>query len=89
MDIYIILNIEAFESEASKVLYIVSYLERDIYQWFALYIREWLDIGNTSWTLRSTRIIFDDYKVFKQDLINIFRDSNSVYKAAIVLKDFR
>ena len=31
MDIYITLNIEAFESEASKVLYMVSYLEGDIY----------------------------------------------------------
>ena len=31
IDIYIALNIKAFESEASKVLYIISYLEGDIY----------------------------------------------------------
>jgi hypothetical protein len=31
MDIYILLNSKAFESEVSKVLYIVSYLKGDIY----------------------------------------------------------
>jgi hypothetical protein len=36
MDVYISLNSEAFNNEVSKVLYIVSYLKGDIYQWFVL-----------------------------------------------------
>jgi hypothetical protein len=48
IDIYIALNIKAFESKASKVLYIVSYLEGDIYQWFAPYVKEWLDTRDTN-----------------------------------------
>jgi hypothetical protein len=34
---------------------------------------------------KSTRTLFNDYKAFKQDLTNIFGDTNSIYKAAIVL----
>jgi hypothetical protein len=34
---------------------------------------------------KSTRTLFNDYEAFKQDLTNIFGDTNSVRKAAIVL----
>ena len=65
MDTYILLNIEAFKDEPSKVLYIASYLEGDIYQWFVLRVQEWIDIGDAKQTPYSTKVMFNDYDAFK------------------------
>ena len=87
LDIYLEVNENDFQEEVRKVLFASSFLQGEAFAWFERYVRDYLDNGDRA--SRPTLEIFNDCDTFKQEMVNLFGETNEARKAVIALENLK
>jgi hypothetical protein len=79
MDIYILFNQYLFGTEAAKVVYTISYLRGIAFNWVKTYIKDFIAHKNNNSNINTlarvpTQNIFTSYRIFKENIRQVFGD---------------
>jgi hypothetical protein len=73
MDMHIDMNRSKLATEASKVIFVSTYLRGQAWGWFEPHIRDYYGKPQESWSI-TTMDVFNDYANFRQHLERTFGD---------------
>jgi Domain of unknown function (DUF4939) len=73
IDIYILFNQYLFGTEATKIVYIISYLRGIAFNWVKTYIKDFIVYKNNDSNINilarvPTQNIFTSYRIFKENI---------------------
>lgn len=80
MDMYIDVNKVKLPSEASKVIFMLTYLRGQAWNWLEPYIRDYYEKASDEWSAMTTEI-FGSYGSFRRYLERIFGDIDATRTA--------
>jgi hypothetical protein len=88
MDMHMDMNKTKLPTEASKVIFVSTYLRGQAWDWFEPHIRDYYGKPVESWSMTTTDI-FNDYHNFRQHLENTFGDIDAARTAERKLQRIR
>jgi transposase InsO family protein len=88
MDMHMDMNKSKLPTEASRVIFVSTYLRGQAWDWFEPHIRDYYGKPKEAWSMTTTDI-FDDYANFRQHLENTFGDIDAARTAERKLQRIR